>query len=147
MENPAYRAVTFDEMKEAYKEQIEALMDGGVDALLNETIFDTLNTKAFLVAAEEAFEEKKRRLPLMLSVTVSDKAGRTLSGQTLKAFIASVEHAPLLSVGLNCSFGPLEIKPYLEELADNAPFYISVYPNAGLPNGMGGYDITPKQMA
>ena len=147
VENPAYRAVTFDEMKEAYKEQIEALMDGGVDALLNETIFDTLNTKAFLVAAEEAFEEKKRRLPLMLSVTVSDKAGRTLSGQTLKAFIASVEHAPLLSVGLNCSFGPLEIKPYLEELADNAPFYISVYPNAGLPNGMGGYDITPKQMA
>lgn len=147
VENPAFRAVTFDEMKEAYEEQIEALMDGGVDALLNETIFDTLNSKAFLVAAEEVFNRKNRRLPLMLSVTVSDKAGRTLSGQTLKAFLTSVEHAPLFSVGLNCSFGPLEIKPYLEELANNAPFYISVYPNAGLPNGMGDYDITPQQMA
>jgi len=147
VENPAFRAVTFDEMKEAYKEQIDALMDGGVDALMNETIFDTLNAKAFCVAAEEVFAKKRRKLPLMLSVTVSDRAGRTLSGQTLRAFLVSVEHAPLFSVGLNCSFGPLEIKPFIEELAANAPYYISLYPNAGLPNGIGGYDVTPRQMA
>lgn len=146
VDNPALRELSFDTLKDAYLEQMEALLQGGVDAFLIETIFDTLNAKAALVAAEEAFEKTGRRVPLMLSVTVSDKAGRTLSGQTLQAFLASVSHAPLFSVGLNCSFGPLEIKPYLEELAHHAPFYISVYPNAGLPNEMGDYDITPQQM-
>lgn len=147
VENPALRELTFDELKAAYSEQIEAMVEGGVDTLLIETIFDTLNAKAALAAAEEVFDKEGRRLPLMLSVTVSDKAGRTLSGQTLEAFLASVSHEPLFSVGLNCSFGPLEIKPYLEELASRAPYYISVYPNAGLPNEMGEYDITPAQMA
>lgn len=147
VENPALRELTFDELKAAYREQIEAMVEGGVDTLLIETIFDTLNAKAALAAAEEVFDKEGRRLPLMLSVTVSDKAGRTLSGQTLEAFLASVSHEPLFSVGLNCSFGPLEIKPYLEEIAAHAPYYISVYPNAGLPNEMGEYDITPAQMA
>lgn len=147
VENPALREITFDELREAYREQIEAMVEGGVDTLLIETIFDTLNAKAALVAAEDVFDKAGRRLPLMLSVTVSDKAGRTLSGQTIRAFLASVSHAPLFSVGLNCSFGPLEIKPYLEELSAHAPYYISVYPNAGLPNEMGEYDITPSQMA
>ncbi len=147
VENPALRDITFDELYEAYAEQISVMVDEGVDALLIETIFDTLNAKAALAAAEDVFEKKGTALPIMLSVTVSDKAGRTLSGQTLTAFLTSVSHAPIFSVGLNCSFGPLEIKPYLEELAAHAPYYISVYPNAGLPNEMGKYDITPRQMA
>ena len=147
VENPAFRAITFDELADAYQEQIVALLDGGVDLLLIETIFDTLNAKAAVFAAEQAFQLRKKRVPIMLSVTVSDKAGRTLSGQTLTAFLTSMEHADLFSVGLNCSFGPLEMKPYLEELASGAPHYISVYPNAGLPNEMGKYDITPRQMA
>ena len=147
VENPALRDITFDELYEAYAEQIGVMVDEGVDALLIETIFDTLNAKAALAAAEDVFEKKDTALPIMLSVTVSDKAGRTLSGQTLTAFLTSVSHAPIFSVGLNCSFGPLEIKPYLEELAAHAPYYISVYPNAGLPNEMGKYDITPRQMA
>ena len=147
VDNPAYRAITFDDLAAAYCEQIAAMMDGGVDALLIETIFDTLNAKAAIYAAEKEFEARGKTLPLMLSVTVSDRAGRTLSGQTLKAFLTSVDFAPLFSVGLNCSFGPLEIKPYLEEIAAQAPYYVSVYPNAGLPNEMGKYDITPEQMA
>ena len=147
VDNPACRALTFDELAEAYREQIAVMMDCGTDALLIETIFDTLNAKAAVYAAEQEFEARGRKLPLMLSVTVSDKAGRTLSGQTLKAFLTSVDFAPLFSVGLNCSFGPLEIKPYIEEMAEEAPYYVSVYPNAGLPNEMGQYDVTPGQMA
>ena len=147
VDDPSYRDVDFDEMSAAYHEQIEALVDAGVDALLIETIFDTLNAKAAIYAAEEVFRQKGRSLPLMLSVTVSDKAGRTLSGQTLEAFLTSVDFAPIFSVGLNCSFGPMEIKPYIEEVAREATCYVSVYPNAGLPNAMGQYDVSPAQMA
>ena len=147
VDDPSSRDVDFDEMSAAYQEQIEALVDAGVDALLIETIFDTLNAKAAIYAAEEVFRQKGRSLPLMLSVTVSDKAGRTLSGQTLEAFLTSVDFAPIFSVGLNCSFGPMEIKPYIEEVAREATCYVSVYPNAGLPNAMGQYDVSPAQMA
>lgn len=145
--DPAKRDLTFDELFDAYAEQVEALMEGGVDALLIETIFDTLNAKAAIMAAEVCMKKAGRKLPIMLSVTIADKAGRTLSGQTLKAFLASVSHADLFSVGLNCSFGAKDLKPYLEELAAVAPYYISVYPNAGLPNSLGEYDQTPAQMA
>ena len=145
--NPAYRSLTFDALAEAYTEQMEALLQGGVDILLIETIFDTLNAKAALYAAEEAMQRAGRRVPLMLSVTVSDTAGRTLSGQTLEAFLASVQHADLFSVGLNCSFGARQLKPFLAQLAARAPYYISAYPNAGLPNSLGQYDQTPDDMA
>ena len=145
--NPAFRALTFDELQAAYCEQMEALLEGGVDALLIETIFDTLNAKAAIRAAELSMEKTGRKVPLMLSVTVSDIAGRTLSGQTLDAFLASVEHADLFSVGLNCSFGARQLKPFLERLASRAPYYISAYPNAGLPNSLGQYDQTPEEMA
>lgn len=145
--NPAFRALTFDELQAAYCEQMEALLEGGVDALLIETIFDTLNAKAAIRAAELSMEKNGRKVPLMLSVTVSDIAGRTLSGQTLDAFLASVEHADLFSVGLNCSFGARQLKPFLEQLASRAPYYISAYPNAGLPNSLGQYDQTPEDMA
>lgn len=145
--NPAFRALTFDELQAAYCEQMEALLEGGVDALLIETIFDTLNAKAAIRVAELSMEKIGRRVPLMLSVTVSDIAGRTLSGQTLDAFLASVEHADLFSVGLNCSFGARQLKPFLEQLASRAPYYISAYPNAGLPNSLGQYDQTPEDMA
>lgn len=145
--NPAFRALTFDELQATYCEQMEALLEGGVDALLIETIFDTLNAKAAIRAAELSMEKTGRRVPLMLSVTVSDIAGRTLSGQTLDAFLASVEHADLFSVGLNCSFGARQLKPFLEQLASRAPYYISAYPNAGLPNSLGQYDQTPEDMA
>lgn len=145
--NPAFRALTFDELQAAYCEQMEALLEGGVDALLIETIFDTLNAKAAIRAADLSMEKTGRKVPLMLSVTVSDVAGRTLSGQTLDAFLASVEHADLFSVGLNCSFGARQLKPFLEQLASRAPYYISAYPNAGLPNSLGQYDQTPEDMA
>ena len=145
--DPAKRGVTYDELVEAYDEQIEALVEGGVDALLIETIFDTLNAKAAIYAAECVMERRGQRLPIMLSVTISDAAGRTLSGQTLEAFLASVNHADIFSVGLNCSFGAAQMKPYLKGLAARAPYYISCYPNAGLPNSLGGYDQTPAQMA
>ena len=145
--NPAFRALTFDELQAAYCEQMEALLEGGVDALLVETVFDTLNAKAAIRAAELSMEKTGRKVPLMLSVTVSDVAGRTLSGQTLDAFLASVEHADLFSVGLNCSFGARQLKPFLERLAARAPYYISAYPNAGLPNSLGQYDQTPEDMA
>ena len=144
--NPAYRAVTFDQMNRAYQEQMEALLEGGVDLLLVETIFDTLNAKAAILAATEVMERCGRKVPLMLSVTVSDTGGRTLSGQTLEAFLASVQHAELLSVGLNCSFGARQLKPFLELLARKAPYFISAYPNAGLPNSLGAYDQTPEVM-
>ena len=145
--NPAYRALTFDELVAAYREQMEALLEGGVDALLIETIFDTLNAKAAIYAAEASMQTVGRRVPLMLSVTVSDKSGRTLSGQTMEAFLTSVAHADIFSLGLNCSFGAHDLIPFLQILAHRSPYYISVYPNAGLPNSMGEYDQTPDQMA
>lgn len=145
--DPAMRALTYDELVAAYQEQMEALLEGGVDAILIETIFDTLNAKAAVFAAESAMQKLGREVPLMLSVTVSDIAGRTLSGQTLDAFLASVQHAPIFSIGLNCSFGAKQLKPFLEGLAARAPYYISAYPNAGLPNSLGQYDQTPEEMA
>lgn len=145
--NPAMRALTYDELADAYREQMEALLEGGVDALLIETIFDTLNAKAAIFAAEKAMEATGVQVPVMLSVTVSDTGGRTLSGQTLEAFLASVQHANIFSVGLNCSFGARQLKPFLEQLAARAPYYISAYPNAGLPNSLGQYDQTPADMA
>jgi 5-methyltetrahydrofolate--homocysteine methyltransferase len=145
--DPSFRAITFDELVEAYKEQMEALLEGGVDAILIETIFDSLNAKAAIYAACESMKKMKREVPLMLSITVSDTGGRTLSGQTLEAFLASVQHASIFSVGLNCSFGAKMLKPFLQRLASSAPYYISAYPNAGLPNSMGAYDQTPEDMA
>ena len=145
--DPAYRALTYDDLKAAYTEQMEALIEGGVDTLLIETIFDTLNAKAAISAAQEAMKRQARTVPLMLSVTVSDTAGRTLSGQTIEAFVTSVSHAPIFSMGLNCSFGARQLKPFLEQMAKCAPYYISAYPNAGLPNSLGQYDQTPEEMA
>lgn len=147
VEDPIYRAVTFDDLKGSYREQIEGLLDGGVDLLLIETIFDTLNAKAALFAAEEVRKERNVHVPIMISVTLTDRAGRTLSGQTLGAFLASVSHIDFLSIGLNCSFGASDMKPFLEELGRLAPSYISAYPNAGLPNQFGEYDETPDIMA
>lgn len=147
VENPIYRAVTFDGMYAAYKEQIEALVDGGVDLLLIETIFDTLNAKAALFAADEVRKERNIELPIMISVTLADKGGRTLSGQTIGAFLASIDHIDYLSVGLNCSFGASDMKPFLKELGRLSSHYISAYPNAGLPNQFGEYDETPEIMA
>lgn len=147
MNDPSIRNLTFDELAEAYEEQIRSLLYGGVDLLLFETIFDTLNCKAGLYAAENAMEKTGVHIPIILSVTVSNTGGRTLSGQTLEAFMASVSHADLLAVGLNCSFGAHQMFPFVKELAAKAPYYISVYPNAGLPNAMGQYDQTPEEMA
>ncbi len=145
--NPAFRAISFDELMDAYQEQMEALLEGGVDAILIETIFDSLNAKAAVYAAMEAMEKVGREVPLMLSITVADTGGRTLSGQTLDAFLASVQHAPIFSIGLNCSFGAKQLKPFLKQLSTRAPYYISAYPNAGLPNSLGEYDQTPVDMA
>lgn len=145
--NPAYRAVSFDDLVDAYQEQIEALIQGGVDALLIETIFDTLNAKAAVFAAEKAMKSAGKRVELMLSVTVADASGRTLSGQTIRAFMTSVSHANLLSIGLNCSFGAKDLKPYLEEISNNAGCFVSAYPNAGLPNQFGEYDESPEIMS
>ena len=147
VEDPAQRNVTFDMLADAYREQMMALIEGGVDALLCETIFDTLNAKAALYAADEACAATGRDVPVMLSFTIADKQGRILSGQTIEAFVASVANRNLLSVGLNCSFGAREMKPFLKRLSDIAPCYVSVYPNAGLPNELGGYDQTPEEMA
>ena len=145
--NPAARDLTYDELVKAYLEQMNGLIAGGVDALLIETIFDTLNAKAAVDAAMQAMAEQGREVPIMLSVTISDLAGRTLSGQTLDAFLASVSSYPIFSVGLNCSFGADQMKPYLRELARKAPYYITSHPNAGLPNSMGLYDETAETMA
>ncbi len=145
--NPGFRAITFDELRIAYKEQAEALIDGGVDLLLVETVFDTLNAKAALVGVHEAFEEKNIELPIMVSGTITDASGRTLSGQTTEAFLISVSHFPLLSVGLNCALGASQLKPYLEILSNNSPFNVSAHPNAGLPNEFGEYDETPEKLA
>lgn len=147
VEDPMYRAVTFEDLRRAYDEQIQALVEGGVDLLLMETIFDTLNVKAALFAAEDVSERLGKHTPIMLSVTITDRSGRTLSGQTLGAFVASVAHAHVLSIGINCSFGASDMKPYIEELGKLSPLYISAYPNAGLPNVLGEYDETPERMA
>ena len=145
--NPAAREMTYDELLAAYGEQVDGLMEGGGDALLIETIFDTLNAKCAVDAAMQVMQRRGKELPIMLSVTISDLAGRTLSGQTLEAFLASVSTYPIFSVGLNCSFGADQMKPYLRELARRASYYISCYPNAGLPNALGLYDETPESMA
>ena len=145
--NPAARELTYDELLFAYKEQVDGLVEGGVDALLIETIFDSLNAKCAIDAAMQVMAERDKELPIMLSVTISDLAGRTLSGQTLDAFLASISSYPVFSVGLNCSFGATQMKPYLRELAKKAPYYISCYPNAGLPNALGLYDETAESMA
>jgi 5-methyltetrahydrofolate--homocysteine methyltransferase len=145
--DPAFRAVTFDELAAAYREQIEALCDGGVDLLMPETTFDTLNLKACLFAIAQFFDERGRDLPVMISATITDASGRTLSGQTIEAFWNSVSHFPALSVGLNCALGPDRMRPYLEDLSGIASCYVSCHPNAGLPNEFGGYDETPEQMS
>lgn len=145
--DPGKRAVSFDDLKHAYKEQTLALMDGEVDLLLIETVFDTLNAKAALFALDEVFEEKKHTLPIMVSGTVTDASGRILSGQTVEAFLISLSHMPLFSIGLNCSFGADLMLPHIETLASQAPFHISAHPNAGLPNEMGEYDQDYQQMA
>lgn len=145
--NPAFRAVTFDGLVSAYEEQALALFEGGVDAVLIETIFDTLNAKAAIFAVEEAMKKFGKQIDIMLSATIADSSGRTLSGQTIGAFLTSVSHANLLSVGLNCSFGAKDLKPYLQELGSVTPYFVSAYPNAGLPNQFGEYDETPEMMA
>lgn len=142
---PEYRATSFEELRIAYKEQVEALIDGGVDLLLVETVFDTLNAKAALFAIEEVKEERNIDIPIMVSGTITDASGRTLSGQTVEAFLTSVSHVPLLSVGFNCALGAKQLKPYLQRLSDATTFFTSAHPNAGLPNAFGEYDETPQQ--
>jgi 5-methyltetrahydrofolate--homocysteine methyltransferase len=144
---PDYRAVTWDEVVAAYTQQVRALLDGGVDALLVETIFDTLNAKAALFAIETVFDELGLRLPVMISVTITDASGRTLSGQTIGAFYTSISHGKPFSVGINCALGGRAMRPYVEELSKIADCYVTCYPNAGLPNAFGGYDETPADMA
>tara|TARA_B100001093_G_scaffold516925_1_gene596981 strand:- start:5058 stop:6044 length:987 start_codon:yes stop_codon:yes gene_type:complete len=145
--NPGYRAVTFDELKDAYKFQVKGLIDGGVDVLLVETVFDTLNAKAALFAIQEYYLEHNISLPIMISGTITDASGRTLSGQTTEAFLISIQHAPLFSVGLNCALGAKQLRPYLQVLADKSSFGVSAHPNAGLPNEFGEYDESPQDMA
>lgn len=143
---PGFRAVSFDELAKAYKQQAEALIDGGSDILLVETVFDTLNCKAALFAIMQVYEERNINLPIMVSGTITDASGRTLSGQTPEAFYISVAHVPLLSIGLNCALGAKEMKPHIEALHQIADCYISAYPNAGLPNEFGQYDESPELM-
>ncbi|MBT7851167.1 MAG: homocysteine S-methyltransferase family protein [Flavobacteriaceae bacterium] len=143
---PEYRAITFDELRLSYKLQVEALIDGGVDLLLVETIFDTLNAKAALFAIEEVKEERAIDIPIMVSGTITDASGRTLSGQTVEAFLTSVSHIPLLSVGFNCALGADQLRPYLQRLSNETTFHTSAHPNAGLPNAFGEYDETPEEM-
>jgi 5-methyltetrahydrofolate--homocysteine methyltransferase len=152
--DPGYRAITFDQLAEAYSEQVRGLLDGGADIILVETIFDTLNAKAALYAIQEVYEERaipldprEGGIPIMISGTITDASGRTLSGQTTEAFLISVSHVPLFSVGLNCALGAKELRPYLKVLAQEAPFYVSAYPNAGLPNEFGAYDQGANEMA
>jgi 5-methyltetrahydrofolate--homocysteine methyltransferase len=144
--DPGYRAVTFNDLRIAYKQQTEALIDGGVDLLLVETVFDTLNAKAALFAIEEVKDERDIEIPIMLSGTITDASGRTLSGQTAEAFLISVSHISLLSVGFNCALGANLLQPHLEAIANKTPFAISAHPNAGLPNAFGEYDETPEEM-
>ena len=143
---PGFRAITFDQLKDAYIHQAKGLMEGGVDLLLVETIFDTLNAKAALFAIQEVFDELGREVPIMVSGTITDASGRTLSGQTTEAFLTSVSHMPLLSIGLNCALGAKEMRQYLQILDKKAPFMVSAHPNAGLPNEFGEYDETPELM-
>jgi len=145
--DPGYRAVSFDELRIAYKQQAEALLDGGVDLLLVETVFDTLNAKAALFAIEEIKEERSIDIPVILSGTITDASGRTLSGQTAEAFLISVSHVPLLAIGLNCALGASALVPYLKIISENTCFGVSAHPNAGLPNAFGAYDESPEQMA
>jgi 5-methyltetrahydrofolate--homocysteine methyltransferase len=145
--DPGYRAVTFNELRIAYKLQVEALVDGGVDLLLVETVFDTLNAKAALFAIEEVKDEREIEVPIMLSGTITDASGRTLSGQTAEAFLISVSHIPLLSVGFNCALGANLLQPHLEAIASKTQFAVSAHPNAGLPNAFGEYDETAEEMA
>ncbi len=145
--DPGFRAITFDELRIAYKQQCEALLDGGSDLLLVETIFDTLNAKAALFAIDEIQEERNIKIPVMVSGTITDASGRTLSGQTAEAFLISVSHLNLLSVGFNCALGAKQLTPYLETISNNSEFFVSAYPNAGLPNAFGHYDETPEVMA
>ena len=145
--DPGFRGITFDELVGAYKEQVNALIDGGVDILLVETVFDTLNAKAALFAIDEVYEERKIELPIMVSGTITDQSGRTLTGQTTEAFLISISHMPLLSVGLNCALGASMMRPYLQILNEKSPFAVSAHPNAGLPNEFGKYDESPEMMA
>jgi 5-methyltetrahydrofolate--homocysteine methyltransferase len=156
--DPGFRAITFDELVQAYSVQIEALLDGGVDALLVETIFDTLNAKAALFAIEEVLEKRNLKallpgdtsgkgIPIMISGTITDASGRTLSGQTAEAFLISLSHVPMFSIGFNCALGAEQLQQYVEILSGHAPCYVSAYPNAGLPNAMGHYDQSPAEMA
>ncbi|WP_047420469.1 homocysteine S-methyltransferase family protein [Cellulophaga sp. Hel_I_12] len=145
--DPGFRAVSFDELRIAYKQQVEALLDGGVDLLLVETIFDTLNAKAALFAIEEVKEERNIDIPIMVSGTITDASGRTLSGQTAEAFLISISHIPVLSVGFNCALGASQLVPHLEVLSAKTNYAVSAHPNAGLPNAFGEYDESPEKMA
>ncbi len=145
--DPGFRAIDFDSLVMAYSQQIEALIDGGVDILLIETVFDTLNAKAALYACEVVFDQRQQKLPIMVSGTITDQSGRTLTGQTTEAFLISLSHMPLLSIGLNCALGASLMRPYLQVLNQKAPFAVSAHPNAGLPNEFGLYDESPEQMA
>ena len=144
--DPGFRNTNFDQLVVAYKEQVKGLIDGGVDVLLVETVFDTLNAKAALYAIEEAFTELNVKVPVMISGTITDASGRTLTGQTTEAFLISISHFPLLSVGLNCALGAKDMQPYLKTLANKSSYYVSAHPNAGLPNEFGAYDETPSMM-
>ena len=145
--NPGFRAISFDELAVAYKEQAEALIAGGADLLLVETVFDTLNAKAALFGIQELMDSTGKSLPIMVSGTITDASGRTLSGQTTEAFLISISHIPVLSVGLNCALGAKELRPYLQTMSEKSNNYVSAHPNAGLPNAFGEYDQTPEQMA
>ncbi|MCH2225293.1 MAG: homocysteine S-methyltransferase family protein [Crocinitomicaceae bacterium] len=145
--DPGYRAITFNELVVAYKQQANALMDGGVDILLVETVFDTLNAKAALYAIDEVFEDRGTKIPIMVSGTITDQSGRTLTGQTTEAFLVSISHMDLISVGLNCALGASMMRPYLKILNETSPFGVSAHPNAGLPNEFGEYEETPELMA
>jgi 5-methyltetrahydrofolate--homocysteine methyltransferase len=145
--DPGFRNTSFDELRGTYREAVEGLIDGGADTIMVETIFDTLNAKAALFAVEEVFEARGARLPVMISGTITDASGRTLSGQTAEAFHASLAHARPLSIGLNCALGAKDLRPHIEALSEVSPFYVSAHPNAGLPNAFGGYDETPGEMA
>mgnify|MGYP001456515434 FL=1 len=144
--DPGFRAITFDELVISYTEQIKGLVDGGVDILLLETIFDTLNAKAALFAIDTYMENNKLDIPLMVSGTITDQSGRTLSGQTVNAFMISVSHMPIFSIGFNCALGADQLMPYVKRLSDKSQFYVSAHPNAGLPNAFGEYDQTPEEM-